>query len=399
MNALTLRGGALAVLVAATFCPTVSAGEEKKSKRPSPEAVKALNEGVQLLNAHQLDQGIEKLRSVIAGFPGDPAADKAHDLLRENGIGEEIQVVLLKREVIRDKLKITEKSILELGEKVLKELSAQYKGLKEPCFKTSLLQLHYFDSQARYREKGGLITSAGQFMVTAANPKLRSMQGKIEWYYTQGPGSIKDRQTAMNGLFYHEMTHYQNAVHFGQGILPQVVDEGLAEYIASRLNTEFFQNYRGTERQRMESSARTGLSSMTRFEDFVALLDAPRALGRGDATVSRWYGQCYSIVDLLAEETVAERKSSLADLLVSIEKLATQRREKIAGRKDAARAPKDSAGKNAPGDRDAPEDGRPDSRPPGRAFVEDLVKVTFDVPLEDFHKLLVKRIMGKYKQQ
>ncbi len=378
-GAMPMKALILSLMIVGCILPDSLAGEEKKRRRPSAPALKALRQAVLYLQANQTEKGIEKLKSVVQEYPGDPAAEKAEELLRDNGVGEGVRVFLVEREAFHKRLKIDEKTILEQQEKILDQMRSRFAGLKKPYFKKSFLELHFYDSQARYRQHGGLVTSTGHFRVTKTDLKdinARSMDAKIEWYFTRQAGTLKDRQTAIDSLLYHETAHYLITVHFGR-TLPSFLDEGLATFFESRLNTEFYQSFRATRRQRIESNARNSLNAIAKYENFEAMLDAPRGFGRGDVMINRWYGICYSIVDFIDQSTLNSRKASVNTLLKALEERVEAQLEKM-GEKDASRK---------------------DLEPfPAKKLLEEFLAEFYGVQLRDFHRALLNHIMTKYKQ-
>ncbi len=353
--------------------PVLLPAADRKEKRvSSPEAVKALKTAVQLLNASQIEPAIEKLRAIVVGFPKDPVAEQAQGLLRANGVAGDFRVTLIDRGVFREKLKMPEKEILETEERILQELRFRFKGI-DPFFKKSDLQLHFYDSQARYREKGGLVTASGHFGVNTADYQSKTLEGKIEWYFPREAGTAKDRLTFMKGLLYHETSHYLNAIHFG-GVLPAPLDEGIATYFQSRLNTEFYQYYRQTERQRLEANARDGLNTIRKYDDFLKMLEAARGFGQGDLMVSRWYGLCYAMVDFLAEGEVETKKVGLEPLLLKLAEVT----HAAAGR---------------------PTERGVHARLGMRTVLEGLVQSFYEAKLEVFHRELLKYVLARYKQR
>src|SRR5215510_5323045 len=90
------RLGALVLALSAVLLLT-SSGKGKKDKG-SPEALKQLQAAAKLLSANQLDQAIKALEQIRTSFPDDPSADKALELLRENGVGDEARVTLVDRD-------------------------------------------------------------------------------------------------------------------------------------------------------------------------------------------------------------------------------------------------------------------------------------------------------------
>jgi hypothetical protein len=344
--------------------------EDKPRTKGSPAAQKTLQEAAQLLKANRLEQGIERLQAVIQTFPKDPAAEKARELLRENGVGDGLRVQFKEREVFRTRLKITEGAVLASEEKVLETLRPKYKGLK-PYFKESDLLLVFYDSQARYRENGGSITSSGHFGVIQADFQAGKVHSKISWHFPKEATTPKDREIYQKSLLYHESTHYLNAIHFAAA-LPEPIDEGLATYFQSRLNTDTYQHYRQTDRDRLEKDARLGLNSIKRYEDFLRLLDSPRGFGQGDVMIDRWYGLTYAVVDFFAEAEIDSRKGSLEKLLQKLWELTAGEAGKL----------------SQPG---------PVPRLATRAVLESVVSEFYGVKLPDFHRELLKSVVARYK--
>jgi len=364
----------LSILLLLPFSSISPAGEQEKSSR---EVRKELALAVRLLQANQLDRGIEKLQSIVKNHPLDPSAGTAKNLLREHGVGENLQVRLVDRQTFHKRFQIEEKSVLEKGEKVLKDLQVQYRNLKNPFFKEGRLQLLFYDSQARFRKMGGKVTETGKFEVSRLDLKKRTFDGQIAWYFPQEAGTAKDRQTFMDGLLYHEMSHYLNTLQFGK--IPQVLDEGIAHFFASRYNTEYYQHYRATERQRIETNARNALNNVQKYQSFTRMLTAPRGFGRGGVMIDRWYGLCYSIVDFIAEGKIGNRKVTMGKLLATLEKIISAQIKK-AGKNENARW-------NAI------------QRISPQAFLEALVKELYGVNLQVFHQEMVKHILTNYKQR
>jgi hypothetical protein len=347
--------------------------DKKTAPKPSNEALKEYNAAVALLNSpEQQDKGIQKLIELANKYPDDPVAQKARDLLLDYGVGKEARVVLIDRKMFRDKLKILDKDILAMVEAAIRELEPRYKAVT-PFFKQRKLKVVFYDGEARYRTAGGMLNASGHFKTAAADYKARALEGSIEWYLPKQLVSMKDRQTRMKGILYHEATHYLNAASFG-GALPQVFEEGIATYLESRLNTEYYQNYRQTDRERIEANARNALNSITKLDDFMSLLQASRGFGQGGEMISRWYGLCYAIVDFFEEGKVSGRKASFEEFFSKLESLA------------------DSAAKEAkPGD-------RPRTLEP-TATLSAIVASLYSAKIEDFHKALLEQVVARYKQR
>lgn len=344
----------------------------EKPKKPAKEALKELALAIQLLDGGQVEEGAEKLRVLIANYPDDPAAKKAGELLIENGIGEEIRVVLVERKVFREAFKIPEKDVLDFAQNALKVVRKQYEGI-EPVFTEKRVVLHFYDSQARFRQAGGSVTSSGHFDVKDANLKEGSLEGNISWHFPRYAATQKDRLLSLKGTLYHEMGHYENAVRFG-GALPYVLDEGIAEYLESRLNTEYYQYYRETDRERIESDARNGVNAILKFADFTRMLEGARGFGQGDVMISRWYSLCYALVDFFERGEIEGKKASYPMFLREMARLTRPSAKK---KKEARRLL---------------------SRMAAAPTLTKLVKTFYDVDLERFHQAFVRHVMT-YKQR
>jgi hypothetical protein len=379
------------------------AAAEKKVKS-SPAVRKALQEAKNLIGQGQTEQAIAKLRSILTSFPADPACPMAREALLDLGAGEEVLVKLEKREVFRDKLKITERRILELEEKILKDLRERYKPLKRFVFKDNNLTLFFYDSQMRYRQKGGLITSSGHYGTVKEDRKTGFLSGKIEWYYTHAANPT-DFEIGLRAILYHETTHYVNKAQFG-GAIPQVLEEGLATFFASRLCTEQRLTFLATERQERESTARKSLNLIQKYDDFLSLLDAPRALGRGDETLDRWYSICYSIVDFIEEGQIGGRKASAEKLLKLLEKKLDPdaKKEEAGAAGGNAADPEEAAKGKAKEAVKGKVKGRPKAKAaekkqsltPTQEFFRSIIEELYGVKLDIFHQALKTRI-GTYK--
>lgn len=352
-----------------------------KKVKSAPEAVKELKQALGLIKAKQLDPAFEKLHGIIARFPKDPSAENAQKLLREHGVGKEVRIVLEDREFFRSKLKIPDETILAMEEKILDELRSRYKAFP-PRYKTCSLKAILYDSQARFREKGGLITSGGHYRVAKQNRRSGVLDGEIEWFFPREVSTPKDRQLSMKSLLYHETTHHLNQVHF-DGAIPSIIDEGLATHFTSRLNTESYQHYRETDRQHLEGEARNAVNSIQKFEDFVRMLDGGRGFGQGDIMVDRWYGLCYSIVDFFAEGELNSKKVGFDGLLGLIAEATKPAAEDPAAtaKKEQKESPKRTGG------------------PAMKDFLAKIVKEAYSAKIEDFHRGLIKHILAQYKQR
>lgn len=363
--------GSWLIACAGSLAVFLIGADKSKPAKPSKEAVREYNAGLALLNASEIDRGVEKLRGILTTYPGDPVARKATELLRDFGVGPEARVVLKDRKVFHKSLKILDKDVLATVEGVLKSLEPHYRGIV-PVYKDRSLSVFFYDSQKRYREEGGLVTAGGHFSVVKRDMKRGSIEGKIEWYLPPHTKTPKDRETAMKGSLCHELTHYWNATTFG-GLLPPVFEEGIATYFQSRLNTEYYQHYRATDREQIQAETRNALNTIVKLEDFLKLLDADRGFGQGGDMISRWYGLCYSICDFFEEGQLEGRKATFAQFFSKLEAMA------------AAEAAKERSG------------GRAAVLNP-RKTLESLVAGFYDASLADFHKALVQHILTRFRQ-
>jgi hypothetical protein len=359
------------LILAAVVAVTAAEGKNPGGK-PSKEALKELSTAIRLLDANQVEKGIEALQNLIVLHPKDAAAEKARALLLDYGVGKEIRVVLDDRKVFRGSFKLLDKDVLSMAEGALADLKPYYKDLS-PFFTQSQLVVLLYDSEARFRKAGGLVTSSGHFRMESTDFKARTLEGKIEWHLPKYAATLKDRQLSMKGSLYHETAHYLNAISFG-GALPGVLEEGIAEYLESRLNKDFYQYYRTTDREQTESSARNSLNSITKFEDYLAFLAGGRGFGEGGIMVSRWYGLCYATVDFFEEGKIGERKSSFGAFLSSLGKMAAE---------GAARA----------------KAGKPPPRMDAKVTLERIVKEIYGCDLAAFHQALLQHILSRYRQK
>jgi hypothetical protein len=352
--------------------PAALGADGKAAAKPSREAAKEYNAALPLLQTpDQLDQGIDKLLAIVSKYPGDPVAAKAKGLLVDYGVGKEARVVLVERKVFRDKLKILDKDVLALVETAIQELSPKYKELTS-FFATRKLKVVVYDSEARYRQAGGLVTAGGHFRMERPDPKARAVDCRMEWYLPRYAATLKDRQTSIKGLLYHEVTHYLNAASFA-GALPAVFEEGIAQYFQTRLNTEYYQYYRQTDREQTEASARNALNAITRFDDFKSLLQGSRGFGQGGEMITRWYGLCYALIDFFEEGEIRGRKASFEQFLAKLDAAAG----------GAARAKAEAM----PRPLDAV------------ALLSAIVADLYGAKLEDFHGALLARVMARYRQR
>ncbi len=301
-------GLVVAVLGLLLLGPTAGAQD-----KPSKEALRELRVGAKLLTSKRgRDRDIATLRGLIEKHPLEPAAKKAREILRQNGIGDIIRVRLIDKKVFK-RFGYSEEQLLELGEKVLKTLEDYFKKL-EPYYRERSLDLVFYDSQARYRKETGNIHYGGHFEVRQAKDKERSLEGEVVWYLPQQAGTPKDRLTTITSTLYHETAHFLSAIHFARTV-PHPIEEGLAKFFESRHSTEYYQAYRATPRQYTESSARNGLNAIAKYDDFVAFLGAERGFGQAGRMLDRWYGICYALVDFVDRGEIDGRKASINDLL------------------------------------------------------------------------------------
>jgi len=368
----SLASSALVGLIAFVSPASIGAGPSPAAPEGSKEARKELQLAAKLLSSKNgVEQGIEKLRAIIAKYPLDEAAEKAAGLLTEFGVGDEVRVRLVDRTTFRKSLGVEDRAMLEKVEKLLEDLRESY-GPVPKVFTQHTLELAYYDSQERFRSAGGEITSSGRFTSEKKDFATKSIAGKIETYPPIQARSIQDRETALRGSLIHECTHYLNAIHLA-GALPSVFDEGLATWFTSRLNTESYQYFRITDRERLESDCRNTLNLIAKYPDFVKFLSADRGFGRGDATVERWYALCYSVVDFFEGGEIGGKKASRKQLVEAL-RLAVD--EAVAAAK-----------------------GRSPKALPPQALLERIVKEFYGADLPAFHAALVARIVKDYKQR
>jgi hypothetical protein len=231
--------------------------------------------------------------------------------------------------------------------------------------------VRFFDSQKSYREASGLITASGNFALSRADFPRRSLDGVVQWFLPD-ERTPKDRSTRIKGTLLHEAAHYLNAIHFA-GQLPSYLEEGIATFLQSRLNTEHYQYFRATDRERIEDNARDGLNAIVKLPDFVSFVEGTRGFGRGDEMISRWYGLTYAVVDFIAEGEIGGARASFDKLLDLLETTTHARAARVAG------------------------SGRP---PPlaGREVLGMLLANLYRTDIETFHKALIQRIMKSYRQ-
>lgn len=349
-------------------------------KKPSRKAIEELSHAVELLQGGRMEEGIERLRALGEAEGQGPVGKKAREILLDHGVGKEVRIILLDRKTFREQLGFPEPKILELAEASIQAVEAKLgtRGAR-PHFEKRLLEVYFYDSQARYRKDTDQITSAGHFSVKKVNAEERYVSGSIHWFLPKHTVTVKDRSLSMNGVLTHEAAHYLSTVYFG-GIVPSPLEEGVATYLESRLNTDYYQYYRETDRERIESNARQGLQAIAKYPDFIAMLDGTRGFGRGDIMIQRWYGLCYAFVDFFENGEIRGRKGSFARLREELVKLRDEQVEKQAGKakgKEPGLLPRLGA----------------------RSTLERLAKVMYGVSLEEFHKALTAHIIARYKQR
>jgi hypothetical protein len=286
-----------------------------------------------------------------------------------------VRIVLDERKVFRERLKVPDREVLKVAEETLAAARKLYEGVT-PYFTKTSLTARFFHSQERYRKATGLLTSSGHFSISMADYKKKTMEGTLEWHLPGYARTLKDRELSIRGTLCHENAHYLNAIHFARE-LPQVLEEGIATYVESRLNTEYYQYFRETDRERIEASARNALNAITKYQDFLAMLDAARGFDRGDEMISRWYGLCYAIVDFFEQGEIGGRKGSFVGLLKLLETVVHDRLKA------------------------AEKTGKPERREPlaARQVVEMAVANFYRVDLAAFHKALVGHVLAKYRQR
>ena len=364
---------ALHAALCALFLSGAAVAQTKKaSSQPSKEALSKLSLGLKLFSAGQEEKGIETLLALREAHPNDPAAVKAEEILRDHGVGDGVRVVLDDRKVFRESFRILDKDVLAQVEKTIEELKPHFEGVT-PFFEKKSLRVVFYDSEARYRKQGGSVTASGDFSISKSDFKARTFEGTIESYLPKYAATLKDRQLYLRSLFYHEVTHYWNAASFG-GALPSIFEEGIATYLTSRLNTDYYQYYRTTDRDEIQSKARNSLNSIVKFEDFKAFLEVGRGFGQGGEMVSRWYGLCYAIADFFQEGSIGGKKSSFEAFLGRVSDRAAE------------------AARNAPR-------GQRPRKLSAEETLSKIVEEIYGVKIEDFHKALVQHVLEKYRQR
>lgn len=340
------------------------------AEKPSPGALKEFRLAMRFLQSKKgREKGLASLHALIENHPEDIAAKKAREVLRDNGVGEGLRVDLNDRTVFNKRLGYSEKFLLELEERVLIELGDHFKD-RQPFYRNSTLRLMFYDSQARYRKATSNIHYSGHFEVQSSSDRDRTLEGTVAWFFPQRAGSKKDRLTRIKSVLYHETTHYLSAVHFARTV-PELFEEGLAKFYESRHNTEFYQSYRGTEREFVESNARNGLGAIAKYRDFEKFLASPRGFGKSGRMLERWYGLCYAVVDFLDRGEIASKQASIQDLLEKLEKRAGKLKDRQKGNRPANT---------------------------GKALLADVVREFYDSDIRKFHAALVNFITSNYKQ-
>ena len=312
----------LAVLTVTAPVGTRAAfGDKKAEKKAEKARKKEFNRGLKEIGKTKTRQaGVRRLRGLIATKKDDVVGERAVTTLREFGVGEEVEPILEARKKFRKIYKVQDLEVLETAERSLEELREYYAVIKTPVFKSSNVTLRFYDSRARYRKVTGHITSSGNFNVLSADRETGSIRGEIEWYFPQGTNT-RNRDFRLSSLLYRELAHYLNAISFGNGFLPPLFEEGIPVYMETRLYSDPDQNNR-TIRERRESAARNSLGTIKRYADFVNLLNSERSFGRGDATIARWYGNVYSVIDYVIHGEHNGKTSSLKEFLLDLRKRA-----------------------------------------------------------------------------
>ena len=411
-SALKTLAAACGVLsLALTEFPPDALAQAKKPVKLDPAAAKELRIADDLQRGGRLDDAVARLKPLVETYTGKPEADEAKKILRECGVGDEMRLFLLDRDVFRSKLKIPEPQILTMAEKILAEVKAEYRTVK-PLFQIGFVELHLNDSQARFVKGGGLVTSGGHFSVKDQSIKSGRLEGSVEWFFPRYANTTKDRELSMKGLLYHEFTHYLNALTFSPLGLPQVLEEGTATYLEARLSTEYFQHYRETRREQVEEEARQSLNTIKEFDDFLKMLDASRGFDQGGAMISRWYSLCYAVVDVLCEVEIEGKKGSRERLLEALGRLSSAANSREDARKNpGTKAPKDenaqggkksedkkgkATGKGSGAGKGRASSPSANGRPDAKAVVESLVQEFYAVDLKVFHRELLRHAMANY---
>lgn len=342
-------------------------------EKSSRESRKALAIAQRYYQAGKLDEAITRLEAFLEAHPDDPLAAPARKLLREAGKGEKVRVILLDRKAFHKSFKLPESRVLELAEKALEELEAQFKGIP-PVYDEPELTIYFYDSAARYKKATGQITASGSYHPGKKDLRSGTLEGAIHWYIPR-QGSRKDREVQARSVILHEGAHHLNSVYFG-GLLPSLFEEGVATFLESRLNTDFYVTRRETVRQRYEGEARNGLGRISKLDGFREFLKSTRGFGKGDRMISRWYGYCYSVIDCLAEGKEWDTPSSIGEVFHEISKIAQARKkEALEKRSSSSRSP-DATG-----------------------LLEQLIRKVHDTDLETFHRHLTHHIQKNYKQR
>jgi hypothetical protein len=362
---------ALLLAPAAVLLASLHAPAQEGDKDASKAALKELQAAAKLLSANRYEEGVARLEALVETAKGSAAAEKAAALLKDYGVGKEARVRLVERSEFHKRLRVKEAELLDPLETTLERLRKHY-HFAEPYYTKRKLEFVVYDSQARYRKAGGLVTAAGHYSTAKADDEARELFGRVEWYYPAGAANRKDRDLSIQSSYYHECVHYLNAVHFA-GALPPLFEEGLATHFTSRLNTESYQSYRTTDRLNIEGDSRRSLSWISKYPDFLTFVDADRGFGRGDESVTRWYSLCYAVIDFFEEGEIGGRRTSRDSVLLKL-------------KETVDKAPR--TGKH----------GRPQRLEP-KPLLEQLVRELYGVELPAFHAALVARILGEYKQR
>ena len=358
------------VLLVALF-PIVGEGKDKKSKKTSPskQARKELVTASKLLKAKRYEQGILRLEKIVDAYPKERSAKHAKKLLLEYGVGKEVRVRLVDRDFFRSKLKLKDRAILKSCETHLEEVRKTYQKIPK-FFRKTRLEMIFYDGRIRYNKATGQKYVEAHFEPRQADYEAREFSGQLHWYFPQYAKTVKDRELVMKSLMYHELAHYCNWVYFA-GSLPVVLDEGLASYIQSRLHKDYYQYFRQTEEQRLESDARNGLNQITKFPQFEKFLDSVQGYGRVDDTLKRWYGLSYAVIDYTVNGKVKGKKVTLAKLMRQFSVVVQAHANESVGKV---------------------------TRMSHKTTLTNIVRALLGTSLEEFHAGLVKYIIANYRQ-
>lgn len=360
----------IAACFSATFVFAVGESAGRKSKKAAKQARRELSNAAKLLKAKRYDQGIARLEKIVASYPqNDRSTKRAKKLLLEYGVGKEIRVRLIDRGFFRKKLKMKDRAILKSCEDALVNVRQIYQKVPR-FFRDTRLEMLFYDSEARFNEQTGQKYFPAHFEPRSADYEARTFDGKFHWHFPTYANTLRDRKLIMQSIMYHELAHYCNWVHFA-GSLPIVLDEGLASYIQSRLHTEYYQYFRQTEKQRMESDARNGLSQLAKYPQFVKFLDSVQGFGRVDESLRRWYGLSYAVVDYTLNGKVKGKKVTLEKLMRQFAIVVHAHTGETTGRV---------------------------TRMPQKATLANILRALLGVSLEEFHQGFVKYILANYRQ-